>query len=156
MIVTCYRYDSGFRNVMDTISLVPPKSSDPLCTDEIKVVLPNGYTLGEDVYGEPKIYDEKGFPCDLCLNNLKGSAIIAVSATRMKGLKLAPDFESPINLQESRLSAGLTQKQLADSAGVNVRLIQKVEGGEAKPGNLTAKNLLAIAKALGVSPYELI
>lgn len=55
-----------------------------------------------------------------------------------------------------RRGLNMTQKQLADAAGVNIRLIQKVEYGEAKASNLTAKNLLAIAKSLNVSPYDLI
>lgn len=59
-------------------------------------------------------------------------------------------------LEWARQGAGLTQKQLADAAGVNIRLVQKVEGGEAAPGNLTAKNLLALADALGVDPHDLI
>lgn len=59
-------------------------------------------------------------------------------------------------LKEARLAAGFTQKQLAEAAGVNIRLVQKVEGGEAEPGNLTARNLLALADALGVDPHDLI
>lgn len=59
-------------------------------------------------------------------------------------------------LEWARQGAGLTQQQLADAAGVNIRLVQKVEGGEAKAENLTAKNLLALADALGVDPRELI
>lgn len=59
-------------------------------------------------------------------------------------------------LEWARQGAGLTQQQLANAAGVNIRLVQKVEGGEAEPGNLTAKNLLALADALGVDPRELI
>lgn len=59
-------------------------------------------------------------------------------------------------LEWARQGAGLTQKQLADAVEVNIRLVQKVEGGEAEPGNLTAKNLLALADALGVDPHDLI
>lgn len=59
-------------------------------------------------------------------------------------------------LEWARKSAGLTQKRLAEAAGVNVRLVQKVEGLEVQAGNLTAKNLLAIADALNVDPRELI
>lgn len=61
-----------------------------------------------------------------------------------------------IPLRVARVAAGLTQKQLADAAGVNIRLVQKVEGGEVETGNLTAKNLLALADALGVDPRSLI
>ena len=59
-------------------------------------------------------------------------------------------------LKEARVAAGFTQQQLADAAGVNIRLVQKVEGGEAKAENLTAKNLLALADALDVDPHDLI
>lgn len=59
-------------------------------------------------------------------------------------------------LEWARQGAGITQKQLAEAAGVNIRLVQKVEGGDAEAGNLTARNLLALADALGVEPRELI
>lgn len=59
-------------------------------------------------------------------------------------------------LEWARQVAGLTQQQLADTAGVNIRLVQKVEGGEAKAENLAAKNLLALADALGVEVRDLI
>lgn len=59
-------------------------------------------------------------------------------------------------LEWARQGAGITQQQLASAAGINIRLVQKVEGGEAEAGNLTAKNLLSIAKALNISPYNLI
>lgn len=59
-------------------------------------------------------------------------------------------------LKEFRLSAGLTQKELADKSGVNLRQIQKYESGEYVIGNMTAKNLIAIADALGVDPHALI
>lgn len=55
-----------------------------------------------------------------------------------------------------RVVAGLTQKQLAEASGVNIRAIQKVENGEVKAENMTAKNLLSIADALGVDPHILV
>lgn len=59
-------------------------------------------------------------------------------------------------LEWSRLGAGMSLAELAAASGVNVRQIQRVERGEAEAGNLTAKNLLAIADALGVDPRDLI
>lgn len=53
-------------------------------------------------------------------------------------------------LEWSRRMAYMTQTELAKKSGVNIRQIQRVELGEAEAGNLTAKNLLAIADALGV------
>ena len=59
-------------------------------------------------------------------------------------------------LEWSRRMAGLTQAQLAEKSGVNIRQIQRVELGEAEAGNLTAKNLIAIADALDVDIRRLI
>lgn len=53
-------------------------------------------------------------------------------------------------LEWSRRMADMTQSELAKKSGVNIRQLQRVELGEAEAGNLTAKNLLAIADALGV------
>lgn len=59
-------------------------------------------------------------------------------------------------LEWARRMAELTQAQLAEASGVNIRQIQRVELGEAEAGNLTARNLLAIADALGVDVRELL
>lgn len=59
-------------------------------------------------------------------------------------------------LEWSRRMAELTQSELAKKSGVNIRQIQRVELGEAEAGNLTAKNLIAIADALGVDVRELL
>lgn len=55
-----------------------------------------------------------------------------------------------------RHERGLSQQALADAAGMNIRQIQKVESGEYKVENITGKNLLGIADALGVDPRSLI
>lgn len=59
-------------------------------------------------------------------------------------------------LEWARLAAGLGQKELAEKSGVNARYIQNVELGTSEAGNMTARNLLALAKALGVEPENLI
>lgn len=59
-------------------------------------------------------------------------------------------------LEWSRRMAGMTQAKLAEKSGVYIRQIQRVEIGEAEAGNLTAKNLLSIADALGVDARDLI
>lgn len=59
-------------------------------------------------------------------------------------------------LEWARLVAGMSQQELAAASGVNDRQIRRVELGEAEAGNLTAKNLLALADALGVDIRELI
>lgn len=59
-------------------------------------------------------------------------------------------------LTRYRKERGLTQKQLADLSGVNSRQIQRIESGSSKAENLTLKNALALAKALGIKPEDLI
>lgn len=61
-----------------------------------------------------------------------------------------------MTIKEARSNARMTQQQLADQSGVNIRQIQRVESGASQAGNLTAKNLIAIADALGVDPHELL
>lgn len=60
-----------------------------------------------------------------------------------------------LKLEELRKERGLTQVQLAELSGVNSRQIQRVENGESDMGNVTLRNALALAKALGVSVEEL-
>lgn len=59
-------------------------------------------------------------------------------------------------LEWSRRMAGMTQAELAEASGVNIRQIQRVELGEAEAGNLTAKNLISIADALHVDIRRLV
>lgn len=59
-------------------------------------------------------------------------------------------------LEWARLAAGMSQQELSGKTGIDYRLIQRVELGQSEAGNMTAKNLLSIADALGVDPRELI
>ena len=61
-----------------------------------------------------------------------------------------------MTIKDARKAARMTQQQLADESGVNIRQIQRLESGESLAGNLTAKNLISIADALGVDPHRLI
>ena len=59
-------------------------------------------------------------------------------------------------LRRARRNARLTQQQLSDMTGINIRQIQRLEYDEASMDNVTAKNLIALADALGVDPHELL
>ena len=59
-------------------------------------------------------------------------------------------------LEWSRRMAEMTQASLAEKSGVNIRQIQRVELGESDAGNLTARNLIAIADVLGVDAKSLL
>ena len=54
------------------------------------------------------------------------------------------------NLEWQRRMAQMSIKELAEKSGVNTRLIQNVELGSSDAGNMAAKNLIALADALGV------
>lgn len=55
-----------------------------------------------------------------------------------------------------RKKQGLTQADLANRAGLNIRQIQKIENGEVKTENITLKTMQAIAQALNAKIDDLI
>lgn len=60
------------------------------------------------------------------------------------------------NLEWQRRMSRMSIKELAEKSGVNMRLIQNVELGTSEAGNMSARNLIALADALGVDPKRLI
>ena len=61
-----------------------------------------------------------------------------------------------MGIKEIRKSQGLTQKALAEKAGINIRQIQKYESGEYDIGNMTLKNAVSIADALKCEMRDLL
>lgn len=59
-------------------------------------------------------------------------------------------------LAQFRTERGFTQQKLSDLSGVNIRQIQRIESGSSTIENVTLKNALALADALGVDVRELI
>lgn len=55
-----------------------------------------------------------------------------------------------------RTARGMTQQQLANAAGLNIRMIQKFESGERSLKTARADTLMAIAGALGVKIEKLL
>lgn len=55
-----------------------------------------------------------------------------------------------------RKKQDLTQTDLANRAGLNIRQIQKIENGEAQTENVTLKTMQAIAQALNAKIDDLI
>ncbi|HKG04859.1 MAG TPA: helix-turn-helix domain-containing protein [Pedobacter sp.] len=65
----------------------------------------------------------------------------------MKNIELAQ------KIKELRIRKGLSQEKLAEAAQINLRTIQRIEGGETEPRGDT---LQRIANALDITPDELI
>ena len=59
-------------------------------------------------------------------------------------------------LKKLRTAKYMTQKQLADGSGVNIRQIQRVENGDSDMSNITLGNAIKLADALGVDVKELL
>lgn len=56
-------------------------------------------------------------------------------------------------IKQLRIAAGMTQRELAEKAGVNIRQIQKYEVDQPEIGNVSLRITVALADALGV--YDL-
>ena len=56
----------------------------------------------------------------------------------------------------NRSVMNMTQKELAEKSGINVRQIQKYESGEYDIGNMTLRNAISLAHALGCSAEDLL
>ena len=59
-------------------------------------------------------------------------------------------------LKFMRESKGFTQKELADKAGVNIRMIQHYEQGQKDINNATVLTVLRLSEALGCDVYDII
>lgn len=67
--------------------------------------------------------------------------------------------ELGLALQKARAKSGLTQEDLAHTAGITTFTYRKLEKGESNPGtpaNPRLKTLVALAEVLGVTVSELL
>ena len=60
------------------------------------------------------------------------------------------------SVQRFRKATGLTQQELANKTGINIRQIQKYEYGEYDTGKMMLRNAIALADALECDVRELI
>lgn len=56
----------------------------------------------------------------------------------------------------NRSVMGMTQKELSEKSGINIRQIQKYESGEYDTGNMTLKNAVSLARALKCTVEDLL
>ena len=60
------------------------------------------------------------------------------------------------HLQERRLAAGMTQKELSEKTGVNLRMIQYYEQGVKDINRAEARTVLKLADALGCEVRDIL
>lgn len=60
------------------------------------------------------------------------------------------------NLKETRKLKGMSQKELSESSGVNVRLIQDYEQGHKNINNAKAITVYKLSEALGCNVWEIL
>lgn len=60
------------------------------------------------------------------------------------------------HIKTYRKKQGLTQTDLANCAGLNIRQVQKIENDEVQTENVTLKTMQAIAQALNAKIDDLI
>ena len=56
----------------------------------------------------------------------------------------------------NRSVMGMTQKELSEKSGINIRQIQKYESGEYDTGNMTLRNAVVLARVLECSVEDLL
>ena len=56
----------------------------------------------------------------------------------------------------NRSVMGMTQKELSEKSGINIRQIQKYESGEYDTGNMTLRNAVALARVLDCGVEDLL
>lgn len=59
-------------------------------------------------------------------------------------------------VQSLRKAIGITQQELADKTGINIRQIQKYEYGEYDTGKMMLRNAIALADALECDVKDLL
>lgn len=60
------------------------------------------------------------------------------------------------NLKETRKIKGMSQKELSDRSGVNIRLIQDYEQGHKSINNAKAITVYKLSEALGCNVWEIL
>ena len=56
----------------------------------------------------------------------------------------------------NRTALEMTQRELSEKSGINIRQIQKYESGEYDTGNMTLRNALALSEALKCEARDLL
>lgn len=155
MNITIYRVSSGFSNYSDRLFTVQPEGE--VNWDAEDYVLPDGVEVDFTLPYTNEFVATNGDTYAVWDEGL-GVCIKKEESEVRHPLIYLHKAEKPTRktIASLRAAIGVTQAELAEASGVNIRQIQRVESGESTFANLTAKNALAIADVLKVNPRDLI
>lgn len=137
-------------------------------SEKIEVVIPSTWELSENQFGEllitapwgtayrphellKSIDNEPYFQgCD------KNGDFFTVKLVEINEYLKKKADNKICGLLHKRKEKGLTQKELSERSGINIRQIQKYESLSSEPGNMTLKNAIALADTLGCDVRELL
>lgn len=146
MIIKVWKCWTNFWKYPYAVTLKHP-ASDITTYEQCKVVLPEGFEVGSSEAGNDAIFGPDGEWFDIV-------------PTR-KGISLTNgEKEIPLliarTVKELREYVGLTQQELADKSGINIRQIQRAESDPNYVANMSAKNFATLCNVLKANPAELL
>ena len=141
MTVTIYILRAGYHdiNFHGAALLHPYEDAQPYLYD-----LPEGWKVAQNNAEESMIFDNHGEGCELVV---QGSGVAAVTSRGITWLRRTGSGRGDA-LHRAREAAGMTMRQLAETAGVSTNTISLIEAGRSAP---RADVLKALAVALGTS-----
>lgn len=154
------------RNRADLYKIsVQALSGLPLAEDTIAEVFGEAghYTLHcvlstcyDDLSAAEKRMEEKNaaFALERALKLSPGAGLVTPEEQAEQSIKNMSSGISPLLCL--RFHRGMSQKQLADKSGVDLRRIQRIEAEEIRLPNITGNSLIALADALKVDPHILV
>lgn len=126
--VTLIRRHSGFANRPDAFQVAEEGARIDEYNEEIQeYLLPEGYQVAKNVFGEREIFDPQGKYCEI-IQHPSGRPQLVSTATEMPVLKRKDHrLMTPAEFKEARRALGLSVAQMADMLGVTSVQVRRME-----------------------------
>lgn len=156
-----YIYRVHYKNREVAISLVKPEVSDQIeQVEELEMLLPTDYTVGENWKNEKMIFDEKGNGCKLSATNSKHVIVaesIAMRYPKRKGIRVDDRNQEVgkhqgMTIRSLREEAGLTKQDVIDASGLSSRIVYRLEEDGYDIRSIRAEKLMRLAYILDTDP----
>lgn len=148
-----YIYRVHYKNREVAISLVKPEVSDQIeQVEELEMLLPTDYTVGENWKNEKMIFDEKGNGCKVIV-----AESIAMRYPKRKGIRVDDRNQEVgkhqgMTIRSLREEAGLTKQDVIDASGLSSRIVYRLEEDGYDIRSISAEKLMRLAYILDTDP----